>query len=42
MVRGLLDELGRGEEVRLFFKDLTVQEGKARSGNGEDGGAEGG
>ncbi|MDI3283094.1 hypothetical protein [Polyangium sp. 15x6] len=36
IVRGVLNDLGRGEEVRLFFKDLTVQEGKARGGNGEE------
>ncbi|MDC3959456.1 hypothetical protein KEG38_36720 [Polyangium jinanense] len=36
IVRGVLNELGRGEEVRLFFKDLTVQEGRGRGGNGEE------
>lgn len=36
IVRGMLNELGRGEELRLFFKDLAVQEGKARGGNGEE------
>jgi len=37
IVRGVLNELGRGEEHRLFFKDLTVQEGKARGASGEEG-----
>jgi hypothetical protein len=34
IVRGLLNDLGRGEEYRLFFRDLTVNEG-AKSKNGE-------
>ncbi|HVK70510.1 MAG TPA: hypothetical protein VM694_38920 [Polyangium sp.] len=40
IVRGVLHELGRGEEYKLFFRDLTVQEGKARGGNGGEGNAE--
>ncbi|MDI1449603.1 hypothetical protein [Polyangium sp. 6x1] len=43
IVRGVLNELGRGEELRLFFKDLAVQEGRGRGGNaGEEAGTEGG
>jgi hypothetical protein len=36
MIRGVLNDLGRGDQMRLFFKDLAVNEGGRKGGGAEE------